>query len=158
MEKVIREIYIVMCVTGDDTFPVKAFANKLKAEAYAKVMNEHYDELESKYMSLSQEEKEKIERLLFMRYLMETDSSYYERAKNAFDDDDDEKHFDFDEFWSRFDDFLAERELVHEYMNVCEITGKQRECIEVFEEYEKNEYNNVLPFYYMSNQTIEFEE
>ena len=158
MEKVIREIYIVMCVTGDDTSPVKAFASKLKAEAYAKVMNEHYDELESKYMSLSQEEKKKIERLLFMRYLMETDSSYYERAKKAFDDDDDEKHFDFDEFWSRFDDFLSERELVHEYMNVCEITDKQRECIKVFEEYEKNEYNNVLPFYYMSNQTIEFEE
>lgn len=153
-----KKIYIVTKSSGDyDVIferPVKAFVDNNKAEAYAEEMNDYYTKLQEKYLAIDFDINDLLFSL-FDKYLENTNKEYYEEYKEASQDD--TIKFDWDKYYSDAEDFLDNKELVKKYMDICEITEREREALSIDNEYQiKCCYGK--PFFYVSSSALELEE
>ena len=163
MEK--NKIYIVMKSTGqyEDSFerPYKAFTSREKANACADKLKAYYDDLMDRYNQIDFDVREKLNEL-FDRYLQNTNNELFIAYKKAMEEPVDripEVEFDWNEYYNIEDDFKKNKELVNKYADICGLSDKERNAINVYQEYyEQMDGDGTLPYFYVSNQILDLEE
>ena len=163
MEK--SKIYIVMESTGqyEDRFesPYKAFTSKEKADACVDKLKAYYDDLMDRYNQIDFDVQEKLNDL-FDRYLQNTNNEMFVAYKKAMSETVDtisEEEFDWDLYYDIENDFKENNELVNKYADICGLSDKERNAINVYHEYSEHmDFDGSLPYFYVSHQVLDLEE
>jgi membrane-bound lytic murein transglycosylase len=162
MEK--SKIYIVMKSTGqyEDSFesPYKAFTSQEKADACVDKLKTYYDDLMDRYNQIDFDVQEKLDDL-FDRYLQNTNNELFVAYKKAMSETVDaisEGEFDWDLYYDIEDDFKKNKELVNKYADICGLSDKERNAINVYHEYsEQADCDGSLPYFYVSSHVLDLE-
>jgi hypothetical protein len=163
MEK--NKIYIVMESTGqyEDSIerPYKAFTSQEKADACVYKLKAYYDDLMDRYNQIDFDVQEKLNEL-FDRYLQNTNNELFIAYKKAMEEPVDripEVEFDWNEYYNIEDDFKKNKELVNKYADICGLSDKERNAINVYQEYSEHmDCDGSLPYFYVSHQVLDLEE
>jgi hypothetical protein len=158
MEK--SKIYIVMKSTGqyEDSFesPYAAFTNKDKAEAFAETKNDYYHNLEEQYRAIDFDVQGKMEEL-FDRYLEDTNKEMFEAYKDAIKPENTKNIFNWDIYYDEQLVFYENKELFNKYLEICNVTDKEKVALEVSKEYDDASYDG-MPYFYVSGHVLDLEE
>lgn len=146
-------MYVVLKTEGqyEDTYtyPFKIFSSLEKAEAFAKEQNEYYDNLDKKYQEFGYNGSS-IYNKLFDKYLETTNKELYDKTKNL----NEEHNVNWEDYYDLLNDFIDNKELIEEYSNICELSDKERETIEVYEQWNRIQDCGTMPYFHVNMQSL----
>ena len=147
------DMYVVLKTEGqyEDTYtcPFKIFSSLEKAEAFAKEQNEYYNNLDKKYQEFGYNGSS-IYNKLFDKYLETTNKELYDKTKNL----NEEHNVNWEDYYDLLNDFIDNKELIEKYSNICELSDKEKETIEVYEQWNRIQDCGTMPYFHVNMQSL----
>ena len=74
----------------------------------------------------------------------------YDKTKNV----NEEHNVNWEDYYDLLNDFIDNKELIEEYSNICELSDKERETIEVYEQWNRIQDCGTMPYFHVNMQSL----